>query len=151
MTSIVVEALQKAGVRGLVATGWGGLSAEDLPPTIFKIEQAPHDWLFPRVAAVVHHGGAGTTAAGLRAGVPSVVCPFLIDQPLWGARVHALGAGPKPIPQKKLTAENLAAAIEQAVSSPAIREKAENIGRLIRNENGIGKAVEIIESIARGS
>ncbi|MCA9995114.1 MAG: glycosyltransferase family 1 protein, partial [Anaerolineales bacterium] len=92
VTQIVVAALQKAGVRGLIATGWGGLDASDLPETIFRIEQAPHDWLFERITAVIHHGGAGTTAAGLRAGKPTVICPFFGDQPFWGQRVAALGA-----------------------------------------------------------
>ncbi len=147
ITKIIVEALQKAKLRGIIATGWGGLSAEDLPETIYKIEKIPHDWLFPQVAAVVHHGGAGTTAAGLRAGKPSVICPFLIDQPLWGARVRSLGAGPKPIPQKKLTVDKLAGAIKEAVSNPSIREKAEMVGQGIRNEEGIEKAVSIIETI----
>jgi sterol 3beta-glucosyltransferase len=146
ITNIIVEALQKAKVRGIIATGWGGLSVDDLPETIYKIEKAPHDWLFSQVAAVVHHGGAGTTAAGLRAGKPSVICPFLIDQPLWGARVHSLGAGPKPIPQKKLTVDKLVSAIEEAVGNPSIREKAESIGQRIRNEDGTGKAIKIIEN-----
>ena len=83
---IAVEALKKSGQRGLIATGWGGLNVEDLPDTIFKLDAAPHDWLFPQVAAVVHHGGAGTTAAGLRAGRPTVICPFMGDQPFWGKR-----------------------------------------------------------------
>jgi sterol 3beta-glucosyltransferase len=148
MTGILVDALKKAELRGIIATGWGGISADDLPETIFKIDHAPHDWLFPKVSAVVHHGGAGTTAAGLRAGKPTVICPFLIVQPLWGARIQSLGAGPKPIPQKKLTVEKLAGALEEAVNNPAIREKAESIGQGIRNEDGIGKAIAIIENIA---
>ncbi|MEM8600778.1 MAG: glycosyltransferase, partial [Bacteroidota bacterium] len=94
----VSEAVQLAGVRAVLALGWGGLDLADvaLPATCFALPTAPHGWLFPRMAAVVHHGGAGTTAAGLRAGCPSVVCPFFGDQPFWGRRVHALGAGPEP-------------------------------------------------------
>jgi sterol 3beta-glucosyltransferase len=147
MTNIVIDALKKIEQRGIIATGWGGLSADDLPETIYKIDKVPHDWLFPQVAAVVHHGGAGTTAAGLRAGKPSVICPFLIDQPLWGARVHSLGVGPKPIPQNKLTVDKLANALEDAIANPPIRRKAELIGQKIRNEDGIGKAITIIENI----
>jgi sterol 3beta-glucosyltransferase len=152
LAGIVIDALQQAGVRGLIVTGWGGLDtggqpAGGLPDTIFKIDQVPHDWLFPRVAAVVHHGGAGTTAAGLRAGRPTVICPFLIDQPLWGARVHALGAGPQPIPQKKLTPEKLAQAIREAVDSLAIRQNAAELGEKIRGEDGLANAIAIIEKL----
>ena len=149
MAGIVIEALQKAQVRGIIATGWGGLDAGDLPDTIFKIDKAPHSWLFPRVSAVVHHGGAGTTAAGLRAGCPTVVCPFIIDQPLWGARVHALGVGSQPIPQKKLTAENLSAAIREVTTDPSIRDQANALGEKIRGEDGIANAIEILERVVR--
>lgn len=144
---IVVDALQEAGVRGLIATGWGGLQARDLPDTIFAIEQAPHDWLFPRVAAVVHHGGAGTTAAGLRAGRPTVICPFFGDQPFWGQRVHDLGVGSKPIPQKKLTVKKLAAALREVTTSTAIRQKAQTLGEHIRAEQGVANAVALIKDM----
>ncbi|MCA1613360.1 MAG: glycosyltransferase [Acidobacteria bacterium] len=146
---LVVEALRKANVRGVIATGRGGLDASDLPDTVFKLDDVPHDWLFPRVSAVVHHGGAGTTAAGLRAGRPTVICPYVIDQPLWGERVYALGAGSKPIPQKRLTAENLAEAIREATTSQDIRRNAEGLGKRIREEDGIANAVSIIESVAQ--
>ena len=92
--------------------------------------------------------GKGLQAAGLRAGKPSIICPFLVDQPLWGARVHALGAGPVPIPQKKLTVDKLALALEEAVSDVSIRQRAELVGQEIRNEDGIGTAVRILEHIA---
>jgi sterol 3beta-glucosyltransferase len=147
--NIIIEALQKTNLRGVIATGWGGLDAGKLPDTIFKIDKVPHSWLFPRVAAVVHHGGAGTTAAGLRAGCHTVICPFTVDQPLWGARVHALGVGSEPIPQKKLTADNLAEALRQVTSDPLIREKAEILGEKIRAEGGIANAIAIIEQIAQ--
>ena len=103
-------------LRGILATGWGGLKTENLPETIFKIDQGPHRWLFQKMAAVVHHGGAGTTAAGLRAGKPSVIIPFFGDQPFWGKRVHELGAGPKPIPPRKLNADRLADALTASVT-----------------------------------
>jgi len=148
MANIVVDALQKASVRGIIATGWGGLDISNLPETIFKIDKVPHAWLFPRVLAVVHHGGAGTTAAGLRAGRPTVVCPFLIDQPYWGKRVSALGVGSKPIPQKKLTAEKLAEAIREVTTSRIIRQNAETLGNKIRGEDGITNAITIIENAA---
>ncbi len=101
MTRIVVEALQLAGVRGIAATGWGGMNTDDLPDTVLSITEAPHDWIFPRVAAVVHHGGAGTTAAGLRAGRPTVICPFIIDQFFWGARVESSRHGPGADPAEE--------------------------------------------------
>jgi sterol 3beta-glucosyltransferase len=97
--STVLETLQISGQRGILASGWGGMAASRLPDTIFQIEQIPHDWLLPRVPSEVHHGGAGTTAAGLLAGKPTIVCPFFGDQPFWGARVAALGVGPEPILQ----------------------------------------------------
>lgn len=146
MTDLVLSALAGAGQRGILATGWGGMAARDMPPTVHMLESAPHDWLFPRMAAVVHHGGAGTTAAGLRAGRPSVICPFFGDQPFWGRRIEALGAGPTPIPQRRLTAERLADAIRQAVNDPAIAQRAADAGRLIAGEDGVRKAVAFIQS-----
>src|SRR5262249_46448284 len=128
---IVLEALKKSGQRGLLARGWGGLKAEDLPSNVFMLEEVPHDWLFPQVAAVIHHGGAGTTAAGLRAGKPSIICPFLGDQPFWGNLVYDAGVGPKPIPQRKLTAERLAEAIQIAVTDENMIRKASAIGEKI--------------------
>lgn len=147
LAGIVIEALKQAGVRGIIATGWGGIDAGSLPNTVFKIDQAPHDWLFPRMAAVVHHGGAGTTAAGLRAGKPTVICAFIADQPFWGQRVHALGVGSKTIPQKRLTAPKLAAAIREVTTNSAIRENASALGEKIRAEDGIGNAVALIEGM----
>jgi sterol 3beta-glucosyltransferase len=96
------------------------------------------------MAAVVHHGGAGTTAEGLRAGAPTVITPFVLDQPFWGARVRALGVGPAPIPQRQLTAERLAAAISAAVDDPAIRQRAAACGAAIRAEDGVGRAVNVV-------
>lgn len=147
-TRRVVEALRAAGARGLLATGWGGLAPSDLGDDLFVIESAPHDALFPRCAAVVHHGGAGTTAAGLRAGRPTVICPFFGDQPFWGRRVHALGAGPGPVKQTDLTAATLAARIDAATTSASMRRRAEAIGEAIRAEDGVANAVAFIERVA---
>ena len=144
-TRIVLDALSRAGLRGVLASGWGGLTPDDLPESVYLLGRVPHDWLFPRVAAVVHHGGAGTTAAGLRAGRPTVICPFFGDQSFWGRRVHELGAGPAPLPQKELTAERLAAALREATGSLAIRRNAAVLGEKIRRENGIANAVAFIE------
>jgi sterol 3beta-glucosyltransferase len=143
-TQIVIEALQKAGQRGIIHTGWGGLHQDNIPDNIIMIDNAPHDWLFPRMAAVVHHGGAGTTAAGLRAGKPSIVVPFFADQPWWGMRIHERGVGPKPIHFEKLTTDNLASAIRQAVNDPKIRQRAGYVGERIQAEDGVGCALSII-------
>ncbi|MBL0887150.1 glycosyltransferase [Myceligenerans indicum] len=152
VTREVVAALRQAGVRGVLASGWGGLDTADLPDTVLAISEAPHEWIFPRVSAVVHHGGAGTTAAGLRAGRPTVVCPFIVDQFFWGARVADLGAGPSPVPQKGLTADRLAAAISAAVTDPQIRSTAEGVGATINAEDGVAVAVEqITATLARAS
>ncbi len=91
--------------------------------------------------AVVHHGGAGTTGAGLRAGVPSIVVPFTMDQPFWASRVHALGVGPKPIPRPKLTRASLAAALRSAVTDDAMAERARALGEKVRAEDGVANAV----------
>ncbi len=149
MAALVVEALALCGRRGLLLTGWGGLHADAVPESIFVLDAAPHSWLFPRMAAVVHHGGAGTTAEGLRAGVPAVVVPFLFDQPFWGARIEALGVGPAPIPRKQLTAARLAGAIHRAVSDAAMQARARACGEAIRAEDGIANAVAVVRSYCR--
>ena len=102
LTRVVLDGLEQSGRRGVMVTGWGGLRGTEAPAGVYATETVPYDWLLPRVAAVVHHGGAGTTAAGLRAGKPTIICPFVADQPFWGRRVAELGAGPPPIPQGKL-------------------------------------------------
>jgi sterol 3beta-glucosyltransferase len=142
---IVIEALRKTGERGILVTGWGGLEATDLPNSVLQIRSAPYEWLFPQSAAVVHHGGAGTTAAGLRAGKPSVVCPFFGDQPFWGHRVEELGVGPAPLPQSDLNTTTLARAIERAVDNGEMQREAAQIGAKIRDENGVDAAVRFIE------
>ncbi|GAB4115301.1 MAG: glycosyltransferase [Roseiflexaceae bacterium] len=144
-TTLVIEAIRRCGQRALLASGWGGLQAQSLPSDVMLIDSAPHDWLFPQMAAVVHHGGAGTTAAGLRAGVPSVICPFFGDQPFWGRRVAELGAGPEPIPQQRLTAERLTQAITNAITIPSIRQAAQVLSRRIAQEDGIAQAIKQIE------
>jgi sterol 3beta-glucosyltransferase len=141
---VVLEALARTGQRGLIVTGWGGLTVPDPPPEVHVAEFVPYDWLLPQVAAVVHHGGAGTTAAGLRAGKPTVICPFVADQPFWGRRVNALGVGPPSIPQRKLTAARLAKAIHQAVTDAPMQQRATELGAKIRAEDGIATATDHI-------
>jgi len=144
---LVLEALRRTGQRGIVLAGWGGIKKADLPDSVLMLDSIPHSWLFPRVAAVAHHGGAGTTSAGLRAGVPSIVIPFFADQPFWGQRVADLGVGPAPITRKALTADRLASAIDAAVSNQAMRRRAADLGAGIRAENGVAHAVEVIRRI----
>ncbi|MBZ0293487.1 MAG: glycosyltransferase [Anaerolineae bacterium] len=143
-TRIILDAVEKSGMRGLLASGWGGLKASDLPDKVYMLESVPHDWLFPQVAAVVHHGGAGTTAAGLRAGKPSIICPFIADQPFWGRLIDQRGVGPKPIPQSQLTGGRLADAITAAVNDEAMQHRAAELGQTIRAEDGIAHALEVI-------
>lgn len=150
-TDIVLGALALSGQRGLLLTGWAGIGQADLPDDVFKIDSAPHSWLFPRMAAVVHHGGAGTTGAGLRSGVPSILVPFAGDQPFWAWQVGKLGVGPTPIPRSRLTAKRLAAAIQTAVTDLAIRQRAASLGEQIRREDGIGQAVGIIQEYLRST
>ncbi len=142
---LMVQALARTGQRGVIVAGGGDRKETPMPEHVYRVGSVPHSWLFPQMAAVVHHGGAGTTAAGLRAGVPSVVTPFFGDQPFWGQRVHALGVGPEPVPRRHLTVENLAAAIQRATSDTAMREKAAQLGTRIRAEDGVARAVAVIE------
>lgn len=142
-TRLVLDALRRNGRRGVLATGWGALAGLESTENVFVLGSAPHAWLFPKMAAVVHHGGAGTTAEGLRAGVPNVVVPHALDQFAWGRRVFELGAGPKPIPKRKLTAEGLAAAIQKALE-PGTKRAASALGENIRQENGTERVAELI-------
>jgi len=146
---LVLQALACTGQRGVLSSGWGGLKKENLPETVFMIGSMPHSWLFPQMAAVVHHGGAGTTAAGLWAGIPAIVTPFFGDQPFWAQRVYELGVAPRPIPRQRLTVERLAESIRIAVSDMAMRKSAASLGERIRAENGIARAVAVIEQNRR--
>jgi sterol 3beta-glucosyltransferase len=151
ITQTVIAALKKTSQRGIIVTAWGGLQAIETSDRQFAIDTVPFDWLWPRCAAVVHHGGSGATSAGLRAGVPSLVVAFMADQPFWGRRIFELGCGPRPIRRKALAIDRLAAAIEQAVTDRVIRDRAADIGQQIRSEDGIVKAAQLIEKIAAES
>jgi sterol 3beta-glucosyltransferase len=145
-TLTVFEALRKAGKRGVVASGWGGISKEiKIPGSVFLLDAAPHSWLFPKMSAIVHHGGAGTTAESLRAGVPTVVVPHALDQFAWGKRVFELGVGPAYIPKKKLTVESLAIAL-LTCDSLELRRNAQKIGALIHRESGAMSAAQKVQS-----
>lgn len=144
ITAMALEALQQTGQRGLLLTGWGGITQTDLPDSVFKLEAIPHDWLFPQMKAIVHHGGAGTTAAALRSGVPSVVVPFFADQPFWGDRAVRLGISAASIPKRSLSAMRLGDAIRQAVGDESLRAQAKHVGHLLQAEDGVAAAVKII-------
>lgn len=137
LTQKVFEAIRLTGIRAIISKGWGGLggSVTENSPNVFMLENCPHDWLFSRVSCVVHHGGAGTTAAGLAAGKPTVVVPFFGDQPFWGDMVARSGTGPRPIPAKLLTASRLAAAIAAALQ-PVTLENARILGQRLGEERG---------------
>ncbi|KAF2219485.1 hypothetical protein BDZ85DRAFT_322273 [Elsinoe ampelina] len=137
MTKMIFEAIQKTGQRALVSKGWGGIGADQLgiPEGVMMLGNVPHDWLFQKVSAVVHHGGAGTTAAGITSGKPTVIVPFFGDQPFWGAMVAKAGAGPDPIAYKDLNADKLAEQINIALK-PETLDRAKELAASIAHENG---------------
>ncbi|RKF59115.1 UDP-glucose,sterol transferase [Golovinomyces cichoracearum] len=145
-TKMIFDAVRIAGVRALVSKGWGNLGGDETPDNIFLLDNVPHDWLFPRVSAVVHHGGAGTTAAGMKFGKPTFIVPFFGDQLFWGNMVGKSGAGASPILNKSLTAQLLADGIRKCLSSEA-RESARKIAENIKTE-GDG-AVNALRSFHR--
>ena len=148
LTRVVVEAIRQAGVRGLLAIGGGAMTRLEVPEGMFMIEGAPHDWLFPQVSTVVHHGGAGSTAAALRAGRPTVICPFFGDQPFWGAVVKKRGLGPAPIPIKRLTVDRLTAAMRIVATNADMQQAAATVGAAIRTETGVATAITVLEAVA---
>ncbi len=143
LTKTIFEAVEKAGVRAIVSKGWGGLGGDELqvPENIYMIGNCPHDWLFKQVAGVVHHGGAGTTATGLRLGRPTFIIPFFGDQPFWGSMVARRGCGPPPIKAKKLTSENLSAAL-QFLLKPECKTAAMQVAEEMSHENGLEAGVK---------
>jgi UDP:flavonoid glycosyltransferase YjiC (YdhE family) len=142
MAETVVRAVRKAGVRAVLQAGWSGMATTD-SDDLLSIGEVPHEWLFPRVSAVVHHAGAGTTAAGLRAGVPAVAVPHVADQPFWARRLHRLGIAPAPIP---LTADAVAAALREVTSNPHYAARAQALSARIREEDG---AAPVLNWLAR--
>ncbi len=141
---LALRALELSGQRGVLLSGWAGIgTGRALPGNVYAADAIPHAWLFAQMAAVVHHGGAGTTGAGLRSGVPAVITPLAADQPSWARVVHGLGAGPAPIPFPALTAEGLAAAIRRAVTDQRMRRRAAELGTRIRAEDGPGQAADL--------
>jgi sterol 3beta-glucosyltransferase len=142
---VVADAVARAGVRAVVQSGWAGLgpSGDD----VLVVDDVPHEWLFSRTAAVVHHAGAGTTAAGLRAGVPAVPVPMLLDQPFWADRLCRLGVAPRSVPFAELTADALADALRACLDEPTYRERAADVGRVIRSEDGAGAVLAVLDEV----
>jgi sterol 3beta-glucosyltransferase len=153
-TATVLEAVERAGVRAILASGWGGLATDGpwsvpAPEQILVVDELPHDLLLPHVAAVVHHGGAGTTAAAAAAGRPQVITPFVADQPFWATRMHTLGVAAAPLPQRRVSATSLASAITCATTDPALAARAADLGSRIRTEHGTADAVAALERLVR--
>jgi UDP:flavonoid glycosyltransferase YjiC (YdhE family) len=146
-TRSILDGVKKSGRRAVLATGWGALNGPEGPQDdqLFFLHHAPHDGLFPLMAGAVHHGGAGTTAAAVRAGIPSAVVPFFGDQPFWAHCLHQRGVAPPALERKTLTADALASALA-AMQQPATVEAAAALGRAVRAENGIEKAVDCLRS-----
>ncbi len=140
---IIRQSLSQTNNRGIVLSGWSELKHASSNEILY-LNAVPHQWLLPRCKMIIHHGGAGTISAGLHAGIPNIVIPFAADQPFWAKRVHALGVGPKPLPVKKLSVKNLTQTIIEA-DDHAIRRHAQDISQELRGEDGVGKAVELIE------
>jgi sterol 3beta-glucosyltransferase len=151
LTRTTLEGLRRAKQRAVVVTGWGGIAQGVAQgDDVFVAREVPHDWLFPRLRAAVHHGGAGTTAASLRAGLPTLVVAFFGDQTFWGYQVAAAGAGPRPLQRRVLDAQTLGEAIAGVVASEAYAKAARAIGEKLRAEDGVGAAIARIEACAGG-
>lgn len=142
LAGVAVEALRRVGARGILQAGWSGLAAD--ADDVLSIGETPHDWLFPRVAAVVHHAGAGTSAAAVRHGIPAVPVPILADQPFWAARLHRLGVASEPIPFSRLTAERLASALSEVLRRPSYAVQAQTLAGKVADEDGAGAVLDAI-------
>jgi UDP:flavonoid glycosyltransferase YjiC (YdhE family) len=144
-TEIITKAIAQWGGRAIIGKGWGGVKAEELPPSVYVIDRAPHTELFKYVKAVVHHGGAGTTQTGLEAGKPTFAVPQFFDQPYWGKLIYELGCGPQPVRLKKLTPQILATALDDLSNTPSYAREAEAIADKMKLEDGTNRAVDVIE------
>ena len=143
LSEVVMAALKLTGRRAVLVRGWGGAARTE--GDVLVIESAPYAWLYPRVRVAVHHGGTGTVAEALRAGVFQVTVPFFGEQRFWGRRLRELGVAPAPIPRERLCARRLANAIDRAATEPRTRARAAALGERVRGEDGVARAVELIE------
>lgn len=142
LSELIASALRQVGMRGIVQSGWAGLHGDGAD--LLTVDDVPHAWLFPQVAAVVHHGGAGTTAAALRAGVPSVPVTGIMDQPFWARRLHAVGVAPRALPRASLTVDGLAAAVRSVLAEPRYAERAQRLSSLLGDEDGAAAACDVV-------
>jgi sterol 3beta-glucosyltransferase len=150
LSEVIAGAARDAGTRVVIQAGRAGLTlpAGPLPSDqAILIGDTPHEWLFPKMAALIHHAGAGTTAAGLRAGIPAIAVPVIGDQPFWAARIHALGTGPRPVPLRRLTIPSLASAIRDATARPSYRDQAQQLASRIAAEDGTRPVVEALSQV----
>lgn len=149
LSRVVTEAVRRVGVRAVLVTGWGAMQARgQADPDVFTAASVPYGWLFPRMDATVHHGGAGTTGAAMTAGRPTVVVPFAADQAFWGLRAQRLGVAPQPIPRSRLTVDRLVRALERALTDVGLRDRARALGATLRREEGARAAVAAIEALS---
>ena len=146
LAKTVIAAFQATGQRAVFCSGWGDIGPADMPDSIYVIREVPHTWLLPQMAGAIHHGGAGTTAATLRAGIPSIVVPFFADQPMWGQCLENLGVSPGTLPRKALTEAQLTEGIRAIVQDPSLAQKAQQLGDKIQSENGVEQVVKVVES-----
>lgn len=151
VTSLILAALRQTGQRAVLGAGWSGLGSAELPEGVFALDYAPYSWLFPRMAAAVHHGGSGTTGFAVRAGIPSLVVPFLFDQVDWGSRLYKLGVAARPLPFRRLRADALAASLEQIAGNAEMGRRAAALGRLVAQEDGLHRAVQAIENLTEAA
>lgn len=161
LTRTSLQSLMDSQQRGILLGGWAGMTRQRLDPVvdaeliayaeehIYELPACPHSWLFPRCAAVVHHGGAGTLAVGLRSGCPTVVCPFIFDQEYFGGLVKEKGCGRVTTPAESLTIEELSSTISQVLSDPEVLAAAAEVGASLRGEDGVGSTIDFIESASR--
>lgn len=150
-TSLVLQAVERAGVRAVIGRGSGGLSPTAAQDGVFVVDEVPYDLLFPKVAAIVHHGGAGTVASAVAAGRPQVICPFVADQPFWGRLMQSRGVATAPINQRRLTVDSLTEALTQAVTDTALAKTASDLGALVRAERGTREAVHRLGDLITAS
>lgn len=144
---IILDAIKGSDIKLIVTTGWGGLKIDNITENIYVTDQIPHDWLFPKINAAIHHCGAGTTSAVLKAGIPSISVPFFSDQPFWANRIYNLGLSTKPINRKDLNSSNLRSAIKESLDNSNMINRCKIMGDKVSSENGVMNAVRIIENI----